>query len=343
MTPLRIGIAGCGGICRQRHIPGLRKIDGVEIVTVANRSRDSSQKAAAELGIPETDESWEAVVARDDLDAVLIGTWPYLHKDISVAALERGKHVFCQARMAMNYKEAQQMYDAWRRSGRVAMLCPVPFGLSIDRSMARLQREGYLGQVRLIKVESYTDAYASPGAPMNWRKDDRLSGLNMHTLGMYIEVVHRWFGWTKSIAAQTSIFTPVRRDESGAQVEVSIPDEVLAHGRMRSGDIPVQYTVCAAVHHGKEQIMIYGERATLRYDIAEDVLYGARPKEQLERLEIHPDEVYDVRNWRVERDFVDAIRNNGEYHPNFEDGLRYMQVIQAIYDSASRQRSVELA
>ncbi|HNT89427.1 MAG TPA: Gfo/Idh/MocA family oxidoreductase, partial [Candidatus Hydrogenedentes bacterium] len=125
MQQIRIGIVGLGGICRTRHVPGLRKIDGVEIVVVANRSRESGERAAREFDIPEVAESWRDVVAREDIDAVLIGTWPYMHREVSIAALNAGKHVFCQARMAMDYAEAREMRDAARRSSRVAMLCPV--------------------------------------------------------------------------------------------------------------------------------------------------------------------------------------------------------------------------
>ncbi len=95
MDRVRVGFIGLGGICRDRHVPGLRRIPGVEIVAVANRTRESSERAAAEFAIPKVCDRWEDVIARDDVDAVFIGTWPYMHRDMSIAALEAGKHVFC--------------------------------------------------------------------------------------------------------------------------------------------------------------------------------------------------------------------------------------------------------
>jgi predicted dehydrogenase len=142
MHTIRVGFVGLGGICRQRHVPGLRRIEGVEIVAVANRSRASSERAAKELGVPVVCESWQELVARSDLDAVFIGTWPYMHRAITLAALDAGKHVFCQARMAMDLPEAMDMYERARAAGRVAMLCPVPFGLSIGAAIARLLQIG---------------------------------------------------------------------------------------------------------------------------------------------------------------------------------------------------------
>src|SRR5919201_135379 len=112
---LRIGIIGAGGIVKSRHLPALRAVEGVEVVAVCNRSRESGEEVAREWQIPEVMTDWRALVARPDLDAVLIGTWPYTHAEMSIAALEAGKHVFCQARMARNLAEARQMLAAAER------------------------------------------------------------------------------------------------------------------------------------------------------------------------------------------------------------------------------------
>jgi predicted dehydrogenase len=338
---IRIGVVGLGGICRSRHVPGFRKVPGVEVVAVSNRTLKSSQSAAAELHIPHAVELWQELLRREDVDLVVVGTWPYLHKAVTLAALDAGKHVFCQARMAMDAAEAQVMYDAARRSNRVTGLCPVPFGLKYDRALARLLREGALGDIRLVRVHSFANAYASADAPMNWRKDHRLSGRNMHTLGMYIEVMHRWFGWTREIAAHTNVFVPRRMDAAGESVAVHIPDQVLATSIVGAG-IPVQYTVNAAVHKGEDRIEIYGSHGTIRYDVLPDVMYLATDEKDFAPVELHTGEFYDVKDWAVESDFIAAIRDGADYHPDFFDGLKYMQVIEAIYASAVEDRVVAI-
>ena len=339
MDTIRIGFVGFGGICRQRHAPGLAKIDGVELTAVVNRTRESSEAAAREWRIPHVCDTWQELVARDDIDAVVIGTWPYLHCPVSVAALESGKHVFCQARMAMDYAEAKRMHAAAEASGCVAVLCPVPIGLSIDRTIARLLREGTLGRVYLVRVQGLSDAFMSPEAPMTWRKDHRLSGLNALTLGMYIEVIHRWFGWTREVSAQTRIFTPKRRDAAGATVSVQIPDQILFNTRMESGP-DVQYVISGVARHGTDAIEFYGEHETLLYDVARDALSRVAKDGSREPIAIRPQDAYDLDNWRVERDFIAAIREGAPYHPDFEDGLRYMQVVQSVYESAAAKKTV---
>lgn len=338
MNTIRVGFVGLGGICRQRHVPGLRRIDGVQIVAVANRTRASSEAAAQECGIPIICDSWQELVARTNLDAVFIGTWPYMHCPIALAAFDAGKHVFCQARMAMNLAEAMAMHHAASLSRRVAMLCPVPFGLSVDATIARWLHERRLGDVRYVRAESFSDAYADPLAPMNWRKDHRFSGLNTLTLGMFIEVVHRWLGWTRTVQASMHTFTPERIDTSGRPMPVRVPDQILFNTTMESG-IPVQYTFSGIVSGGRDTIAIYGTKGALHYDVASDSLVFASQYGET-RVAVLPEDIYDVANWRVERDFIDAIRKDAPYHPNFEDGLRYMQVIQAVFDSAATHRTV---
>ena len=109
---VRIGIVGAGANTKLRHIPGFQKISDVEIVGVCNRSAESSQRIADEYKIPKTYDSWQQVVEDDNVDAVMIGTWPNMHCEITCAALEAGKHVLTEARMAMNLAEAQKMQAA---------------------------------------------------------------------------------------------------------------------------------------------------------------------------------------------------------------------------------------
>src|SRR5687767_2833747 len=127
-----IGFIGAGGIAKQRHLPGLKKVPGVEFVAVANRRRESADEVAKEWGFKQVYEDWRQVLDNPDVDAVFIAAPPLLHKEATLAALQAGKHVFCQARMARNYAEAKEMYDASQRTQLRTMLCPPPHGMPSD-------------------------------------------------------------------------------------------------------------------------------------------------------------------------------------------------------------------
>ena len=87
---LRIGIVGAGENTRLQHIPGFQGIEDVEVVAVCNRTEASGEKVAEEFGISTVHDDWNELVNSDQVDAVCIGTWPYLHGPITKAALSAG-------------------------------------------------------------------------------------------------------------------------------------------------------------------------------------------------------------------------------------------------------------
>jgi len=106
---IRLGLIGAGKNTRDRHIPGFQKVEGLEIAAVANRSRASSQSVADQFNISGVYDNWQELLEDPSIDAVCIGTWPYTHAAMTIAALEQGKHVLCEARMACNLAEAIAM------------------------------------------------------------------------------------------------------------------------------------------------------------------------------------------------------------------------------------------
>ena len=90
---VRVGLIGAGRNTRDRHIPGFQKLDNVELVAVANRSIESGNVVADQFNIPKVYGDWQQLLLDPDIDAICIGTWPYMHSTITVNALESGKHV----------------------------------------------------------------------------------------------------------------------------------------------------------------------------------------------------------------------------------------------------------
>src|SRR5260370_16466771 len=107
---LRIGIGGAGNFVRHRHLPALKKNPDAEIVAVSNSTYESSEQFCKEHCPGATPmANWADLLAVPHLDIIWIGTPPYMHSAVTISALEAGKHLFCQARMAMDLPEASQI------------------------------------------------------------------------------------------------------------------------------------------------------------------------------------------------------------------------------------------
>ncbi|HXJ82205.1 MAG TPA: Gfo/Idh/MocA family oxidoreductase, partial [Candidatus Methylomirabilis sp.] len=203
---IRVGFVGAGNNTRVRHIPGLKTQAGVEFVAVANRTKASGDAVAREFGIGRVHENWRDVVSAKDVDAVCIGTWPNMHREIAVAALEHGKHVLCEARMAMNAAEGRQMLEASRRApGLVAQLVPAPHTLEVDSTIVRLLAEGHVGDVLAVELQAAQGRFVDREAPLHWRQDITLSGFNVLNMGIWYEAMMRWLGPAARVMAMTKV------------------------------------------------------------------------------------------------------------------------------------------
>lgn len=340
---LRIGIIGAGGIVKSRHLPALREVAGVEVVAVCNRSRESGEAVAREWSIPDVMTDWRALVEQPDLDAVFIGTWPYTHAEMSIAALDAGKHVFCQARMARDLAEARQMLAAAERHpDRVAMLCNgMPNGAQGDALIRCLIGRGYLGELRDVHLTHFSGAYADPEAPLHWRQNFALSGYNTLALGIRIEALHRWVGFHRRLSAVTRVHTPTRRDPAtGDMVPVRIAESVAIATELENGAAGSYHLSGVARWGPEDRVDLIGTDGWLSYDWSRDQVSGAKGDAKQPQPIPVPDEIR--RDWTAEGDFIHAIRTGTAVEPSFADGVKYMEFTEAVYRSAETGAAVSL-
>ncbi|MBA4137086.1 MAG: gfo/Idh/MocA family oxidoreductase [Opitutus sp.] len=337
MSPrIRIGVVGAGGNTRAKHIPLLQNISGVEIVTVANRSRESSERVAAEFGIPGIAADWREIVAMPDLDAVVIGTWPYLHAEISIAALRAGKHVLTEARMARDFAEARAMLaEAERHPELVAQIVPAPFSLPFDATVLDWLETGKLGAVREVHATFTSAGLASAATPFSWRQDFDLSGKNTMYLGIFYEMVLRWIQRdVESVVADAAVFTRERRDATGAVHEVKIPESITVLGRYADGARLVLHVSGVDTTAPRNELRVNGSEGGVRADFATGELWFAPRGQPEQRVTIDPAKRGE---WNVEADFIASIREKKPVRlTDFATGVRYMAFTEAVWESWSR-------
>ncbi len=338
MTPLRIGIVGAGSNTRSKHIPLLQALPGVVIDVVCNRRPESAQRVARDFAIPRIASRWEDVVADPDLDAIVIGTWPCLHAPVTLAALAAGKHVLCEARMAMDEPSARAMRDAARAHPElVAQIVPSPFTLPWDRALSRMANDGTLGRLVAVDVFATSNGFLNADRPMTWREDPALSGLNTLTLGIYYEAMARWVGHAHTVRALARVMATKRRDEQGTEHPMTIPDHLDVFGELENG--ASYHLRCSNVIGGSptpNDIFLYGTEGTLHLNLTAGELSITRPGEAPRPVPVPAGE---EGRWQVEEDFIHAIR--GAARPtltDFETAYRYMSFTQAVHDDLHSNR-----
>src|SRR6267378_2371385 len=336
---LRIGIVGGGSIVRARHLPALKKHPEVEIVAVSNSTYESSENFCRENCPSATPmQNWADLLALPDIDVVWIGTPPYMHSAVTVSALEAGKHVFCQARMSMDLVEAEEMLAASKRYPElVTMLCPPPMGMRADLLVKKLLAEDYIGRPHHVRLQGFASNYLDPGAPPHWRQRIEISGLNVLTLGIYVEVLQRWLGDISGVFARGKIIHPIRQG-----YEVIIPDLLTVLCAFDNGAEGVLEFSGIDALAPSDRVEIYGSSGTLTYDFGSDVVQAGKVGDRGLHVVELPAEL--ETEWRVEEDFLAAVKSKGRVrpHPNFEDGLGYMRVVQAVADSRASNEWVAI-
>ena len=121
MEKLRVGIIGCGGIANGKHMPALRsQADKADMVAFCDIVVERAEKAAKEFGAPgaKVYENYRELLEDGSIDVVHVCTPNRSHCEITVAALEAGKHVMCEKPMAKTAADAQKMLDAARKTGK---------------------------------------------------------------------------------------------------------------------------------------------------------------------------------------------------------------------------------
>ena len=280
--------------------------------------------------------NWPELLALPDIDIIWIGTPPVMHSAVTVSALEAGKHVFCQARMSMDLAEAEEMLAASKRYPElVTMLCPPPMGMRADLLVKKLLAEDYIGRPHHVRLQSFASNYLDPGAPPHWRQRIEISGLHVLTLGIYVEVLQRWLGDINGVFARGNIIQPIRQG-----YEVIIPDLLTVLCAFDNGAEGVLEFSGIDALAPSDRVEIYGSNGTLTYDFSSDVVQAGKVGDRGLHVVELPSEL--ETEWRVEEDFLAAVKSKGRVrpHPNFEDGLRYMRVVQAVSDSRARNEWV---
>tara|TARA_B100001093_G_C26748605_1_gene980037 strand:+ start:148 stop:1215 length:1068 start_codon:yes stop_codon:yes gene_type:complete len=347
IKPIRVGLIGAGGNMKSRHIPGFQNINGVSLAAVSNRSYASGKKIADEFGIQKACHDWMEIIEDETIDAVCIGTWPYMHETLTVSALDHGKHVLCEARMAMNSAEAHRMLKVSMEYPRqVAQIVPSPRTFAIDRTIIEMMGKGYIGD--LISVDARVNtgsAFPKNDSPMHWRFSREFSGNNIMAMGILYEAMMRWVGTAKSVQALGQSVIKHRVGPDKSRLQMTIPDHVDCICEMEQGGT-MRYSISSVLGHSPMSIEchIFGTEGTIsvleKHGGKLEVYAGKRKDKNIKRVNIPKSK---QGFWRVEEEFINAIRGKEEVKlTDLTTATKYMEWTDAVTLSMRRGEKIYL-
>jgi predicted dehydrogenase len=180
---LRWGVMSTADIAQKKWIPGVRRAPEQrgEVVAIASRDGDAAQRVATELAIPRAHDSYEALLADPEVDAVYIPLPNHLHLEWTLAAARAGKHVLCEKPLALSAVDAERMVAACSEAG-VTLMEAFMYRLHPSWAAVReLIRAGRIG--RLQSVQSWFSYYNDD--PRNIRNIADAGGGALLDIGCY--------------------------------------------------------------------------------------------------------------------------------------------------------------
>jgi predicted dehydrogenase len=212
---MRVAIIGAG-LQTRRRAPVIVQSPTDELVEVVGTEEEPPRGLLEQLGCTWSSD-WRRTVERQDVDAILVCTPPHIHAEISIAALESGKHVLCEKPLCRTLDDAEAMVAAARKSGRM-LKCG--FNHRHHPAILEARRRFELGEMgRPIAVRCRYGICGRPGYENEWRADPaRALGGQFAEQGTHPIDLFRWFlGDLVDVACMTSIgyFRAQSMDDNG--------------------------------------------------------------------------------------------------------------------------------
>ena len=154
MKEIKVGIIGCGFIAEFKHLPSMSRVEGFKPVAFCDLIPERAQKLADKFGEPGclVTEDYKEVLKREDIDVIHVCTPNNSHSEITVAALESGKHVMCEKPMAKTSAQAKAMLDAARKAGKLLTIGYQNRFREDSLFLKSLCEKGELGEIYLGKA-----------------------------------------------------------------------------------------------------------------------------------------------------------------------------------------------
>jgi predicted dehydrogenase len=326
-----VGLAGSGYMGRTYAECLARFTNGARLAAVWGGSRAAA--LATDYGVAGA-ASFEALIARPDVDAVVLATPHSMHVDQAVTAAEAGKHVYLEKPMALTAAECDRIIAACRDAGVVLTVNKVSRFRDAPLAARRLLRDGAIGDLRMIHARHIHPEFFIGDKP--WALDPA-EGTSYLDYGVHAHDQLRWYtGFEPArISAVYASFSPEPPHPRTAHVQVTMADGVLA-------TIWMSYEVPPPGLGPTDQFVLIGSTGIISCDNYGDVQLGRGDDWELAFTQPRPDYVGNFLNpVRLKafaaqtQDFLDAIREGRPPAVSGEDGRAAVAMVEAADRSAA--------
>jgi len=331
---------------------------------ICGRTEQAVAEAAERFGWESYETSWEKLIERKDIDLIDIATPNYTHKEIAIAAAKAGKNVLCEKPLATNLKDAQEMLKAVESAGVKHMICFNYRKVPAVALAKRMIEEGKLGEIYHFRAVYLQDWLLDPQFPLNWRLKKKTSGSGAHgdINSHLIDLARYLVGEFDKVIGMRSTFIK-ERPAKARKEKVDVDDATLFLAKFKNGVMgSFEATRVAAGHRNGQKIEINGSKGSLIFELErmnELKFYSAKDSKEAQGFRIiqvtesvHP---YMKAWWppghiigyehtfvNLIYDFMEAIAKDKIPTPNFVDGLRCQEVLEAVDRSIEEKRWVSL-
>jgi predicted dehydrogenase len=337
---------GAGGIARLRHIPAFQEAARrglAELVAVCDPVAAALAAAGEQAGDVARYQDYREVLARDDIDLVSIATPNSWHEPIAVAALQSGKHVFCEKPLALSLAGAQRMAAAAHAAKGVTGVNHRYRWVPAARYLKELVDAGEAGEIRQIFMNYFNALVVDPSTPIQWRQTRAEGGGNLADIGSHLIDLSLWLlGPIRRVRCDLRTFTYERPTGVGGMTAVDVDDAASCLLEFASGALGVLNVsgVCLG-RTNHQRIELYGTQGGIVYeidrtgDIGGDrlhVCFGAAQHRAVGMAAARTLPRHEGTPLDPLLDFFQAIHEGRSAAVTFDDAVR----VQAALDAAER-------
>lgn len=360
MNKDKVGIGVIGtGFAKKVQIPAFQACENAEVVSVASGSLANAESTAKEFGIGHFTGDGRETISREDVDLVCITTPPNLHCEMTLAALEHGKHVLCEKPMAMNVAEAEKMIAAAKDKG---LLTLIDFELRFQPGRQKaytMIRDGGIGKIRHAKWNFRAPTRGNPGLAWNWWSDIEQGGGALGAINSHIIDSFNWFLGSEVSSVFCQLQSHVKRRPYHSDFrDVTTDDEANMLLRFADSELTDNATGLVSVSMVEQpeyvsRLEIFGTEGAMRIDHRGDLFLAKNGESEWTEIEVefgqtvssYPDTGFPRGFMEFAPKIVEAIqedRDSIEFAAKFEDGLKVQRVQDAARESNADGKIIRL-